>query len=208
MGNRIASPPQTKSIFHLDKNGLSEEEILFLLENTKFSREQILEFYSNFLRDCPHGFLTKRQFLRIFKTIYQNEHMCEKSEKFCEYIFKAIDRNSKNFIEFSDFITYFYITSFGSQSEKIELAFKIFDLNKDNVIERSEFRRVFEALLELTCDQNAKRQNVRQFEQQLDVLIKRLDKNGNRIIEFDEFFNGCLEDDYIADLLVNKMFNC
>lgn len=207
MGNRIANPLKKNSIFHIDKNGLSEQEIVYLLEHTKFSREQILEFHSNFLRDCPHGFLTKRQFLRIFKSLYQNETECDKSEKFCEHIFRALDVNSKNCIEFSEFVMYFYITSFGNQKEKIELAFKIYDINKDNIIEKSEFRRIFEALIDLTSNQNEKRPSTRQFEKQLDNLIKRLDKNGNRLIEFDEFVDACLQDPNTADLLVNKMFD-
>lgn len=202
MGNQVVTP--FNSSFNLDETELKEDEMYFLVKKTKFSREQVEEFYSNFLRDCPHGYLTKKQFLEICKSSYQNKN---KSEKFSEYIFKAIDVDSKNYIEFSDFIVYFYIASFGTQKEKIELAFKIFDLKKNNVIGKKEFRKVLKALHYQTCDQKDNHINNLKFDNQLDVIMNSLDKNGNSIIEFDQFLKGCLEDSYIEDLLVNQMFN-
>lgn len=204
MGSQVMNPIPSNTSFNMNDAELYDDEIYYLLRKTNFSREQIQEFYSNFLRDCPHGYITKKNFLRICQASYQNDN---KSEKFCEYVFKAIDVNSKNYIEFSDFIFYFYIVSFGTQKEKIELAFKIFDLKKDNVIEKNEFRKVLKALHESTCDQKDKNMDTLNFDQQIDDVINRLDKNDNGIIEFDEFLKGCLEDLFIEELLVNQMFN-
>ena len=44
--------------------------------------------------------------------------------------FRALDVDSNNVIEFTDFVVCFSITSFGNLNEKISLAFKIYDLGK------------------------------------------------------------------------------
>ncbi len=128
---------------------LSEEELNLLLKNTNMSRDQIIEFHQKFLQDCPTGILTKKEFVKMFQQLHPNEEKRKKVEKFCEYVFKsfflrifililveitcffsyrAIDKDSNDKIEFTDFVVVFSITSFGDLKEKISLAFKIYDL--------------------------------------------------------------------------------
>jgi Ca2+-binding EF-hand superfamily protein len=42
--------------------------------------------------------------------------------------FRAFDRDQNGFIDFSEFVIAFSITSFGDIKEKAQFAFKIFDL--------------------------------------------------------------------------------
>ena len=44
--------------------------------------------------------------------------------------FRAFDRDHNGFIDFSEFVIAFSITSFGDIKEKAQFAFKIFDLGK------------------------------------------------------------------------------
>lgn len=67
---------------------LSEEELQLLLLNTNMTREQIVEFHRTFLKDCPSGILTKREFVRMFQHIHPMEERKRKAEKFCDYVFK------------------------------------------------------------------------------------------------------------------------
>ena len=41
----------------------------------------------------------------------------------------ALDSDSNNIVEFTDFVVCFSITSFGNLKEKIQLAFRIYDLS-------------------------------------------------------------------------------
>lgn len=203
MGNKVS----TKTMFHLDKTVLGEDELRYLLQHTKMSREQIVDFHDDFLRDCPNGYLTKKEFIKMFKEMYQCDCANKKGDKFCEYVFKAIDENSNSLIEFTDFIICFSISSFGTLKEKIRLAFKIYDVNQDGLIDRVEFSKVIESLVDFTNDRQIDRKDNRSLKQTVDFLMKKLDKNRNHVIEFDEFMNGCLEDDYVRSILVDKMFN-
>jgi hypothetical protein len=68
---------------------LSENEIDLLLKNTSMSRDQIMDFHTNFLKDCPNGFLTKRDFVKMFKELHKEDEIKKlRCDKFCEYVFK------------------------------------------------------------------------------------------------------------------------
>jgi hypothetical protein len=42
----------------------------------------------------------------------------------------------------------------------------------------------------------------------VDSIIKMLDKNGDNVIQLDEFLDGCLNDELVREILVDPMFNC
>lgn len=63
----------------ISKAELTEEEIKFLQNNTHFNREQILEWHSGFIKDCPKGKLDKKKFVDVYKQFYPHG----KAEKFC-----------------------------------------------------------------------------------------------------------------------------
>jgi hypothetical protein len=67
---------------------LTETELELLLKNTNMSREQLVEFHSKFLQDCPTGVLTKKEFVKMFQQLHPIEESRKKVEKFCEYVFK------------------------------------------------------------------------------------------------------------------------
>ena len=45
MGNKKSAP----------RNYLSEQDLIFLEENTKFNRDRIVQWHEAFLIDCPSG---------------------------------------------------------------------------------------------------------------------------------------------------------
>ena len=68
---------------------LDETEINLLLESSQMTRQQILDFYANFLIDCPNGILTRKKFVFMFKELHNdNNSKTQKVEKFSEYVFK------------------------------------------------------------------------------------------------------------------------
>ena len=67
---------------------LSDHEINLLELSTGMSKEQILDFHANFLEDCPNGYLTKKDFIRMFKVLHPDDVKREKCDKFAEYVFK------------------------------------------------------------------------------------------------------------------------
>ena len=69
---------------------LTEHEIKLLLESTTMSREQIIDFHHNFLKDCPNGVLKKKEFCRLFKELHNNDLKAQQVEKFAEYVFRYV----------------------------------------------------------------------------------------------------------------------
>lgn len=133
-----------------DPTILTEEEIKLLLENTKLNRAQINALHQNFLRECPSGKLTKKDFVKLFKEVHPSENKKEKADKFCEYVFKVIDRDSLGYISFNDFVLCFSLTSYGDFKQKCEFAFRLYDLDKDNKISKKEMTQVLVALYDLS----------------------------------------------------------
>lgn len=74
MGSKKSKPDKKST-----KNELTDEEILLLLKNTHFNREQILEWHVGFIKDCPKGKLDKKKFVDVYKQFYPHG----KAEKFC-----------------------------------------------------------------------------------------------------------------------------
>ena len=52
------------------------------------SCEQIIDFYENFLKDCPNGYLTRKDFVELFKKLHPIDKNKQKAEKFSEYVFR------------------------------------------------------------------------------------------------------------------------
>ena len=74
------------------KKELSEEEIKLLLTSTNMTRDQIVDFHTNFLIDCPNGIVRKKDFLRMYQQLHPSDdnNKKKKVEKFCEYVFKLV----------------------------------------------------------------------------------------------------------------------
>ena len=106
-----------------DPTILSEEEVKLLLENTKLNRAQINALHQNFLKECPSCKLTKKDFIKLFKEVHPSENKKEKADKFCEYVFKVIDRESLGYISFNDFVLCFSLTSYGDFKQKCEVIY-------------------------------------------------------------------------------------
>lgn len=133
-----------------DPTILTEEEIKLLLENTKLNRAQINALHQNFLKECPSGKLTKKDFVKLFKEVHPSDNKKEKADKFCEYVFKVIDRDSLGYISFNDFVLCFSLTSYGDFKQKCDFAFQLYDLDRDNKISKKEMTQVLVALYDLS----------------------------------------------------------
>jgi Ca2+-binding EF-hand superfamily protein len=67
---------------------LDENEMHILMTNTHFTREQIQNYYKDFLHDCPNARLTKKDFVKFFKSLHPLENKKAKADTYCEYVFK------------------------------------------------------------------------------------------------------------------------
>lgn len=86
--NRMGSKLSKSKSSSMSKFALSEHEIELLMANTTMSREQIVDFHQNFIQDCPTGYLSKKDFIKMFNELHPNESKKAKADKFCDYVFR------------------------------------------------------------------------------------------------------------------------
>lgn len=178
-----------------DLTHLSDEEIERLTKNTTYSRQQIQDWHSGFLRDCPNGKLDKKKFLEVYKKFYPEG----KAEKFCSQVFKTFDSDDNGYIDFVEFLIAVNITSHGDVREKLRLAFDMYDMNKNGKIDKKEMTKVITAIYDLLGEENRKGDN--SPENRVKKIMEKLDLNDDKNISRDEFVDGCLKDDVLRQLL-------
>jgi Ca2+-binding EF-hand superfamily protein len=79
--------------------------------------------------------------------------------------------------------------------------------DKNNYVDKNEMQTVLEALFCIaglpTVEEDksiAKKKS--------ESIIKRLDKNGDNVLDINEFLEGCFNEANIKAILIDPMFNC
>lgn len=88
MGSKFTKRCSSTTDLSVDRTNLTEEAIRLLISNTTMTREQIIDFHANFIRDCPSGCMTKKHFIRMFKELHPSDSKKQKVDKFCDYVFR------------------------------------------------------------------------------------------------------------------------
>lgn len=174
---------------------LQETDIVYLMNETDFTREQIIKWRQDFLRDCPDGKLSKSKFNDIYKQFYTKGQV----EKFCEHAFRVFDKDSSGFIDFVEFLLAVSMTSTKDASRKIELFFSMYDIDQNGLIDENEMRCVVESIYELMGI------DIRD-QTRIDVKVREIfakakcDESG--FLTKDQFAAACSNDRHIRKLLV------
>ncbi|CAF3367674.1 unnamed protein product [Rotaria socialis] len=126
-------------------NGLSRDNINYLMNKTGLNQESILISYEDFLRDCPDGKLSKNKFFDIYQQYYKKGHV----NKFCDHAFQLFDKDGSGYIEFMEFIVAVSLISSKDPARKIELFFAMYDIDHNGFIDEKEMRSFVESIYEL-----------------------------------------------------------
>lgn len=138
----------------LSKNNVEEEkpheltkaELDALIASTKMSRQEILKWHNGFMKDCPSGRLSKKEFLKIYEELFPT---C-RAKKFCELVFNVFDKEKTNTIDFSEFIMACSLTSRGKPKDKLALAFDVYQsYNEEFLLKKEDVKLITEAVHEL-----------------------------------------------------------
>jgi len=119
-------------------------QIDYLIKRTKFSPEQIRDYYETFRTRCHSGYLTKNEFVDFYQQLLPSDS----SEIYSEFIFRAFDNLSKDgFIQFDEFLLAIYIHSNSSTPrEKLEWLYNAYDRDGDGTIDYNEINQIVHAL--------------------------------------------------------------
>ncbi|CAF0790550.1 unnamed protein product [Brachionus calyciflorus] len=180
-----------------DFTKLSEQEIQILLENTPFDRDQIDEWHKGFLKDCPDGRMTKYKLIEFYKMLYPYG----KVEQFCKRVFKVFDRDNSGEIDFVELMTSISITASSDLKQKLTLSFKLFDTDNSGTIRQEELLDVIESIYALTLKEKDYRRRKDPYEI-VDLIMEKFDTNKNNYLVKEDFFQGCLNNPSLAELIV------
>ncbi|CAF0771050.1 unnamed protein product [Adineta steineri] len=174
---------------------LDDETIARLTKNTSYTAEQIHQWHAAFLRDCPKGKLTSRQFTEVYKKFYPEFE----AEKYSSQVFRTFDMDNNGYIDFVEFLLAVNVNSNGDTRDKLGLAFDIYDINGNGNIDKKEMTKVITAIYDLLGEENRKGDN--SPENRVKRIMDKLDLNDDKNISRDEFVEGCLKDDILRQLL-------
>ena len=122
----MASERQTQ------KTDLTEDDIAFIMANTDFDREKILQWFDDFKRQCPSGRLNKQEFTEFYKKLIKGDHPDE--AQFCAAVFGVFDSDGNGSIDFGEFLIAFWVRAKGSVKDKLSWLFDVYDYDRSNYI--------------------------------------------------------------------------
>ncbi|CAF0743779.1 unnamed protein product [Adineta steineri] len=174
---------------------LSDTIINDLLTKTKFSKQEILDWWYGFLTDCPSGLLDKKKFIEVYQYKYPNG----KAKKFCDHVFRTFNPDKKtHVIDFERFMCVIDITLNGSTDEKLEWAFTMYDINGDQRISKHEMSCVVESMFDLLGKDRKGGNDPRRH---VDQIFSQIDSNHDNYVSKEEFLSGCKADEKIRTIL-------
>jgi Ca2+-binding EF-hand superfamily protein len=175
---------------------LTEKQYIFILENTTFDREQVDEWYIEFLRECPTGRLRRRQ----FQNILAQEHGKDEIKRFSKFAFQAFDKDHSGFINYTEFIIAIAALSSGDMISNLGLTFKMYDINNDGSISKRELKKIIKALYKLKGI--SRFQGEDRPSKRVKLIFEKYDKSKDNRISEKEFIEACLGDPMIRSLLI------
>ena len=132
-------PSRIKRIWRQKISKKSSYEPTEALQNqTKFTRAELKHWHKGFMRDCPNGLLTRKDFVQIYQEILPTKNPTE----FANLLFDMFTVSLPNAITFEEFVVALSITSKGSEDEKLEWAFRLYDLDGDGSVSLDELEKM------------------------------------------------------------------
>ena len=179
---------------------LSEEDLNFCKNNTRYSEEEIRTWYSSFKKDCPSGVLTKDKFIDVYKLFFPRGN----AENFCNHVFRTFDTDKNGEINFVEFLLAINVTLSGTPLEKLKYAFKLYDVDGNGLIDQGEMNRIVLSIYELVGDDNINHDDLEPNlspEERTRIIFSQMDAAGNGYLTEEEFVQGCQKDNELSKLL-------
>ncbi|KAL4658688.1 visinin-like [Arapaima gigas] len=127
------------------KSGAVSKEILEELKlNTKFTEDELCQWYENFQKQCPTGRISLEEFEKIYERFFPNSD----AKTYAQHVFRSFDTNDDGTLDFKEYIIALHMTS--SKTElKLEWAFSLYDVDKDGYITKSEVKEICQAIFRM-----------------------------------------------------------
>lgn len=176
----------------LTKTDLKDEDIEFILANTDLNREQIVQWYNDFKKNCPDSKLNRTQFTKFYKNFIPGDSTDE--DRFCEYVFQAFDADNSGFIDFGEFLVSFWVRAKAPLKDKLAWLFDVYDNDRSGYISSWEVSRMLRLVFSMKNIKDDPYDKARKIFDQLDR------SHDGRVTKL-EFIAGCTKDETLRALL-------
>ncbi len=160
--------------------------------------------HEKFLTDCPHGYMTRKQFISMYSSLCPNKN----AERFASHIFRAFDLDKSNTVDFREFLIGLSMTSTTSSPQtKLEWIFHVFDIDGNGLLTRNECLEVIDAIVRFDqsqqnneCSENTERLILSAKNSMMRIFDNVSDGRCNTLT-MTQFVEGCQKDELISQLL-------
>lgn len=173
------------------KSDLTEDDIQFIMSNTDFNREQVVNWHNDFKKQCPTGRLTKADFINFYKKLIKGDHADE--DQLCSIIFDVYDSDANGSIDFSEFLIAFWVRAKGDIKEKLAWLFDVYDYDNSNYITSWELVKMLKLLF------NIKGIKEDPYKKAV-AIMNALDRSKDGKVSKPEFIAGCTKDTQLRSL--------
>lgn len=119
-------------------SALSKEILDDLKLSTKFTENEICQWYENFQKQCPTGRITPEEFEQIYTRFFPDSD----PKSYARHVFRSFDTNDDGTLDFKEYIIALHMTSTGKTTRKLEWAFSLFDVDKNGYINKTEVTEI------------------------------------------------------------------
>lgn len=119
-------------------SALSKEILDDLKLSTKFTENEICQWYENFQKQCPTGRITPEEFEQIYTRFFPESD----AKSYARHVFRSFDTNDDGTLDFKEYIIALHMTSTGKTIRKLEWAFSLFDVDKNGYINKTEVTEI------------------------------------------------------------------
>ncbi|PIO24060.1 hypothetical protein AB205_0217740 [Aquarana catesbeiana] len=128
------------------KSGALSKEILEELQlNTKFTQEELCTWYQSFLKECPSGRISKKQFESIYSKFFPDAD----PKAYAQHVFRSFDANNDGTLDFKEYMIALHMTSSGKANQKLEWAFCLYDVDGNGTINKKEVLEIITAIFKM-----------------------------------------------------------
>ncbi|EGD80202.1 frequenin-1 [Salpingoeca rosetta] len=176
---------------------LKPQQIDELVSETKFTSQELQQWYKAFTKDCPSGLLDKDGFADIYRQFFPEGD----AAKFAEYVFNTFDKDGDGTINFREFMCALSVTARGDADEKLDWAFSLYDLDNDGFITKEEMTQIVASIYRMVSSSVKLPDDESTPEKRVDKIFAAMDKNSDGKLTKEEFREGARQDSSIMQAL-------
>ncbi|CAN0193463.1 unnamed protein product [Lampetra fluviatilis] len=180
-------------------SALSREILEDIKLNTKFSEDELTEWYSSFMRDCPDGRISRERFEKIYARFFPNAD----PKVYAQHVFRSFDKNSDGTLDFKEYIIALHLTSSGKTQLKLEWAFSLYDVDGNGTINKSEILEIVKAIFKMIPPEEVHllKDDENTPDKRADKIWKHFGKSDQDKLTEGEFVQGLKDKDEIMRLI-------